>query len=884
MFTYRLCEVKRQGRLWVVLLVLGSGCWPWGQLLAQQQARTRPGKLAPAVAETALRAAKGSRHTYRVQVQDSTAFQQWVQRSGKHLSYCPLRSAPRTFLVAGLDAANLAELLTFPWLEFVDVPNRAAHEERQLDNSNLGVNKIAPLHSHFPRLTGQGLTVSVKENPFDPKDIDFKGRVLNPEQITGTISAHATAMATLIAGGGNSAPTGKGAAWQARLATSSFAELLPDDGQQLAQAGVSVQNHSYGVGIENYYGLEAQAYDQQSVQYPSLVHVFSSGNEGTSASTSGTYRDLAGVANLTGQFKMSKNTISVGATDALGQVAPLSSRGPAYDGRVKPELVAYGADGTSDASALVSGISLLLQQAYRDQYGTLPPSSLVKAALLTSADDTGRPAVDFVSGYGQADAQGAVQVIQDKHFVNAAVSQNQEQITPLTVPAGTYELKATLVWTDPAADVNAAEALVHDLDLELVHLATGQRWQPWVLSPHPDSLALPAHRRPDHLNNAEQITLTLPAAGAYELRVRGYRVSASSQAFSLAFELGSGFNWVSPTTGTNLRPATSYALRWQWRGPATAGRLEYKAVGNTQWQEITSSVALAQDTFAWRVPETLTRAQVRCVVNGAAFESDTFSITRPLALQVGYACQEEALLYWSPVPGVARYQVYRLGTNYLEPFAQTTDTVIVLNRSQSPALHYAVAPVVRGVPGERGSTIDYTQQGTACYVRSFLPRQLVTDTVQFDLTLGSVYQLKSLTLERLEPTIAQLQTISPVNHLAMVLADPAPQPGRNVYRVRLETSTGRTFYSEPEEVQYIRANELVAFPNPVGPEQPLQLILGEIEAIRVRIYDLLGRLRRETESTGTIHTVDVTGLGSGTYLLRVQAENGLERVVRVVIL
>ena len=82
-------------------------------------------------------------------------------------------------------------------------------------------------------------------------------------------------MATILAGGGNSGPQGKGAAWQARLVSSDFARLAPDDDQQLGQAGVSVQNHSYGVAIENYYGLDAVDYDRQCRQLPTLLHVFS---------------------------------------------------------------------------------------------------------------------------------------------------------------------------------------------------------------------------------------------------------------------------------------------------------------------------------------------------------------------------------------------------------------------------------------------------------------------------------------------------------------------------------------------------------------------------------------------------------------------------------
>ncbi|WP_040574034.1 S8 family serine peptidase [Pontibacter sp. BAB1700] len=105
----------------------------------------------------------------------------------------------------------------------------------------------------------------------------------------------------------------------ALIAHSSFEELFPDKSETLLTQGISVQNHSYGVGVENYYGLEAQAYDQQSYQHPELLHVFSSGNSGDKSETSGTYANLPGIANLTGQFKTSKNTLSVGALDPDGR-------------------------------------------------------------------------------------------------------------------------------------------------------------------------------------------------------------------------------------------------------------------------------------------------------------------------------------------------------------------------------------------------------------------------------------------------------------------------------------------------------------------------------------------------------------------------------------
>ena len=439
------------------------------------RAQQAPGRAEPAASRLApgLQQRPATRETLRVSVTDAAAFRQWLAREQPKARLVLLPRHPDLLQVRGASAAALASC---PWVRFVDVADRPARPERQLNSANLSANKVTLVHRRYPRLAGQGLVVSVKEKPIDQQDIDFRGRLISPDPQAQMLTAHATIMATLIAGGGNSSPAGRGAAWQARIAQSDYDNLLPDDGARLTGQGVSVQNHSYGVGIENYYGVEARAYDQQARQYTSLLHVFSSGNSGTQPGGSGRYAALAATANLTGQFKMSKNTLSVGATDALGQVSPLSSRGPAYDGRLKPELVAFGDGGTSDAAALVSGISLLVQQAYQEKRGTLPAAALVKAALLNSADDTGRPHPDFVAGFGQADALGAVQTMLDGRFQEGSVAQNQEQLTTLTVPPGTHRLKATLVWTDPESDANAAQALVNDLDLTLEHPASGQRW------------------------------------------------------------------------------------------------------------------------------------------------------------------------------------------------------------------------------------------------------------------------------------------------------------------------------------------------------------------------------------------------------------------------
>ncbi|HEX8326154.1 MAG TPA: S8 family serine peptidase [Hymenobacter sp.] len=876
-------RLKQPIKSWKWLLVVLLAV-PQALLAQSQDKRAVQAKLAPALQVASARTAR----TVRVSVADKEAFEAWAREALPAAQVSQPTASTHTLTVTGLDAAALAKLAASPLVDFVDVPDRRAREERRLSNSDLSVNAIAALHARFPQLAGQGLTVSVKEQPFDPADIDFKGRVATVGPFPSPASDHATAMTTLIGGAGNSDPLGRGVAREVKLTTSDFARLLPDDGTQLSQAGVSVQNHSYGVAIENYYGVEAVEYDRQCRQFPALVHVFSSGNSGALASPTGPYQGIPAVANNTGQFKMAKNTLSVGATDPSGQVSRLSSRGPAYDGRVKPELVAYGEGGSSESAALVSGVSVLLQQVYRDQHnGALPPASLVKAVLLNSADDYGRPEVDFVSGFGQVDALGAINTMRSGQFFTGPATQGVERVFTITVPNGQQQLKATLAWTDAEAAANAPQALVNDLDMELVSISTGQRWRPWVLSTYPraDSLALPARRRADHLNNVEQITLTAPAAGTYQLRVRGFAVPQGPQAFSVAYEVNAlGLEWTSPARLANVRPGAATTLRWQWAGPATSARLEYRPAGRTQWRVVNASVSLAQNQFSWTVPDTTTLAQVRLVAGTRLFPSDTFAIVRPPAVQVGYTCTDETLLQWPRVPGASGYQIYQLGSSRLVPLAQTTDTTALLNGGQLQTRFYAVAPLLRGKATEPGATIDFATQGTTCYFRSFLPQQLVSDVIRFDVVLGSTFRLKAATLEREGPAgYDAVQTIAPVRETAFELIDLPAADGRYVYRVRLENVAGQVFYSKPEEAFLLRLGAAQAYPNPVRAGEPLSLVANTSTPVSIRLYDMLGRFQRAVEVEGVINQLETTGLRPGMYLLRIRMEGRAEQTLRVVI-
>ena len=112
------------------------------------------------------------------------------------------------------------------------------------------------------------------------------------------------------------------------------------------------------------------------------------------------------------------NTIGVGAVDGSNNVANFSSRGPSYDGRIKPDIVTKGvsvygaqagafdgyrfASGTSMSTPIASGIASLLLSAHPHLKNTQ-----LRNILFETADNNETP--NFEIGYGLLSALKSVE-------------------------------------------------------------------------------------------------------------------------------------------------------------------------------------------------------------------------------------------------------------------------------------------------------------------------------------------------------------------------------------------------------------------------------------------------------------------------------------------
>ncbi len=835
----------------------------FGILYAQKPMNTFQ-KVAPSL-QNVLEKSSAGEQLYTVAVTDLDTFHAFLQHQNIPATIVHTYAPARIALVRTTTIILFHYILPAESVLFADFSDRKPVEELALTGFDLNLNKINLVHHQFPHLNGEGLTASIKENRLDETDIDLQNRYVAAPESPRLTATHATTMATILAGAGNSYHTGKGAAWASQFTSSNFANLLPDSNYQ--KLNISVQNHSYGVGIENYYGAEAVAYDASVIEQSELLHVFSAGNRGNQTSESGIYKSLKNIANLTGTFKMAKNGLVVGAQDTLGAVAQLSSKGPAYDGRVKPELVALGQDGSSGAAALTSGVAILLQQAHLEQVGELPSAALVKAILINSADDVASQGIDFQSGYGSLNAWRAVQTMTEKRFLNGKVAQGEIQTFPLQIPEKARNVKITLVWSDVPASANAPQALVNDLDLELQK--EEQTWLPWVLNTfaNVDSLQQLPIRRKDRLNNVEQITLENPTFGVYNLSVSGFKIPAGAQDFYIAYQWDTvgHFQWTFPTKNDPVAASSNAILRWETTFSDTNATLEYTLDG-LNWQPISTSINLQKGSFHWQTPTSFSKAMVRIRKENQQFISDTFIISKPLDIEIGFNCEAELLLYWNKMPGAKSYELYRLDEKYLVPIAILTDTFAVLNKVQNKSFWYAVAPLTaEGRAAFKSYATNYTLQGVGCYAKNFIA-DLVEDAAQLTLSLGTTFNVKNITFEKqVRANFIPIQKFTLINKFDLQAIDNNLQTGINRYRAKIELLNETVVYTNVAEVYFAGDDGFFIFPNPVQGGQDLSVLFKNIDGGEVRLFDALGREAHHLKPSSEVETLSIQHLAPGVY-------------------
>jgi hypothetical protein len=311
--------------------------------------------------------------------------------------------------------------------------------------------------------------------------------------------------------------------------------------------GARVHSNSWGDDGTTAYTSLAQDIDRFSREYEEDLVVFAATNLATLRTP-----------------ENAKNVLAVGASGkAPAQDTHCSGgAGPTADGRRKPEIYAPGCNivsasagtecgvtqktGTSMACAAVAGAGLLVRQYYTEGFhpggkpsagdALTPSGALLRATLINAALDLSGEAgyPSDREGWGRLlldqalHLDGEVRRLLIRDVRNAAgLSTGETDGLCFEVVDEGEPLRVTLAFTDVPAALNASDAVVNDLDLEVL----GPEGM-YAGNDFADGRSRPGGSA-DPRNTVEQVFLPSPALGGYTANVRAAAVRMERQGYAL---------------------------------------------------------------------------------------------------------------------------------------------------------------------------------------------------------------------------------------------------------------------------------------------------------------------------------------------------------------
>lgn len=649
--------------------------------------------------------------------------------------------------------ANIDKLAALPFISFVETTDPPAEPENYTATTDHRTNNLASNYPGGRKYDGSGVLVALGDDGTLGPHIDFQGRLDQSPTPNNYGGNHGDHCGGIIAGAGNLDPKGRGNAFGVDMMVYDYPNNLYDAPNQYNTPGVKITSSSYSNGCNAGYTTFSQTLDQQTRQNASLIHVFSAGNSGTSNCS---YGAGSGWGNITGGHKVGKNVIATGNLTYVDVIAGSSSRGPAHDGRIKPEICAVGTSvystqenynyanltGTSMACPGISGTLAQLYQAYKAlNSGNNPDAGLMKALIMNTADDLGNPGPDYIHGYGRVNARRAVEVLEKNQYLSNTVTNTQNRTHNITVPAGTGKLFVMVYWSDYEASPGVSKALVNDIDMT-VTAPTSTVYMPWVLNPTPNATALNSNatRKVDTLNNAEQVTIDNPAAGTYTITVKGTSIPQGPQKYYVIYEfMKDDVVLTYPIGGEHFVPGETETIRWDALSNTGNFTLQYSTNNGSSWNTITTSISGSNRYYNWTVPSTVTGQALMRISRGATADTSmaNFSIIGvPTNLTLNWVCPDSMELQWNTVTGATAYEASMLGVKYMDSVGVSTGNTYVY-KGINPSNEYwisvkALGP--NGVEGRRAIAIRKAANFINCTISDDITLTAVTSPTPANLS------------------------------------------------------------------------------------------------------------------------------------------------------
>jgi len=603
------------------------------------------------------------------------------------------------------DVHELNPIAALPYVSFIEPVDEAPVADNLVGVTNHRSNTIATNYAGGLKYDGRGVVVAMNDDGIIGPHIDYQGRIVR-QNINYNSGDHGDHCAGTIFGGGNIDPTTRGMAFGAKLDVygvnyyyyATYFQAFDNIRSAYDIDSVRITSTSYKVGVNAGYTALARVMDVQINEMPQLMHVFAAGNQWNS------------LYSITGGHSQAKNLITVSNVTAQDALAPSSSCGPATDGRIKPDICAVGSDvrstidvntysvksGTSMSCPGVAGVLAQLYQAYKSMHGgENPPSALIKAAVLNTADDIGNPGPDFRFGYGRINARRAFSILKNNQYQTGVITQGASQTHTIAVPANVAEVKIMVYWHDKEGTAGAAKALVNNLDMTVATPAA-TTVLPWVLNAA--SANTNAIRGIDALNNMEQVTIQTPVAGNYTVNISGFSVPQGPQHYYLVYEFVMNDIVVTyPMGGESIVPGIPEMIRWDTYEKTGTFTVQYSTDNGASWININTAVPGSVRSLSWTPPATVTGQALVKVTRGAeSGQSDAnFSILGvPTGLTVDWVCIDSMQVSYQAVPNATGYVISVLGNEYMDSVGySTTTTCVVRNINTQVAGWFSVHAV-----------------------------------------------------------------------------------------------------------------------------------------------------------------------------------------------
>ena len=591
---------------------------------------------------------------------------------------------------------------------------------RKTLNTNAAISTGANLLNKTPYgLNGEGMTVGVWDAARAMTNhVELIGKVTVGDSTTGN-DDHSTHVAGTIAAKGKD-PKAKGMGTNTLIRTydwnNDYSEMTAIGAATAAQGATKlpISNHSYGYNATaadmGRYETECNTLDALAKGLPYYLVFWAAGNEQDTLNTVGN-----GYQSITFNG-LAKNIMTVGAADdavtsgirdvSKGTLAYFSSMGPCDDGRIKPDIVANGVNvyssvaistnsydgtysGTSMATPNAAGTAALLEQLYKTNFsGQLMRASMLKALMIHTADDVGRPGPDYQYGWGYMNGKAAADVIlahkaslSAPKMIDDSITTANKTRTTSFVWDGTSPIRATLVWTDVEGAAQTAtnsrtRNLINDLDLKVTAPDGTTSFLPYVMpfvgTWTTNSMTNNAVTGTNKVDNVERVDIPAPTqAGTYTVTVGMYgtnALSGTSQVYSLIVTGGQNVeanpppvvNITAPADGAAVLPGSPVTITTTATDMAVGGQPGQV----TKVEFFEDSTLLGEDTSApYQWNWTPSGSGVRVLTAKATDNESATTISPPVNVTVLVGDGRPTITSFSPTGGVAGDSVVISGNN-----------------------------------------------------------------------------------------------------------------------------------------------------------------------------------------------------------------------------